>query len=565
MAEFEGKHLSDVIDYDRDIEPYRLVEIISGLGSGKNFWVENNLMQRMRVLLITSRQAKVKETAKRTGLRTHIDLRSIGADAYNHFWSGNWKPVSYVSSNWQIDNYMRNRYVSDDTDTHLFNLFEAIVIDEVHSLVTDATFADAPFYVMDFIRAAYRQSNCKIILMTATPEPLHGLIQFENHPDRAIFDFREECINLMPERLDYMERETALNLTLFPYKVNPHATGMHVVYFTPKIAHIRDSILPYLLENGVPEERIAVSFSTYDEEDCGWLSETLLNNKNRTENYLAEHETLPEDIYYFISTSKNKEGINIDDENSSWQVVIESHWGDEIKQMWGRIRNGIKRVIIVTDASQHVSNNVMSDFDYIFDASINKQINDAFDSWCITNGYPLKNRYHNSNTKKKILDLQQTRFPYIRYSLVRDKFLLYKGRVLGHRRFKKQIDAFDLYLQYWRQEIDVYPAPDKLFDIPSYLYFSSFGESKVEKFRKYVKENDLLGRPLSKEDRAVILAYITDELKLTVSGSKRKPYSDLSKAISNFGYRLVECSKRKEHKLYGYYRMEEIIADDIDL
>ena len=59
-----NKRLSDVIDYSKHIEPYRIIEIVSGVGSGKNYWVENTLMQNMRVLLITSRKAKVEETKR---------------------------------------------------------------------------------------------------------------------------------------------------------------------------------------------------------------------------------------------------------------------------------------------------------------------------------------------------------------------------------------------------------------------------------------------------------------------------------------------------------------------
>ena len=43
MDEHERKHLSEVIDYDRDIAPYRVLEVVSGVGSAKNYWVENVL------------------------------------------------------------------------------------------------------------------------------------------------------------------------------------------------------------------------------------------------------------------------------------------------------------------------------------------------------------------------------------------------------------------------------------------------------------------------------------------------------------------------------------------
>ena len=44
--------------------------------------------------------------------------------------------------------------------------FDLIILDEAHSLVTDATFTDSPFYVMDFLNWVYRHDkHCKIILL----------------------------------------------------------------------------------------------------------------------------------------------------------------------------------------------------------------------------------------------------------------------------------------------------------------------------------------------------------------------------------------------------------------
>ena len=44
------KYLSDIIDYSTDIEPYSIIEIISGVGSGKNYWVETLAKQGKRIL-----------------------------------------------------------------------------------------------------------------------------------------------------------------------------------------------------------------------------------------------------------------------------------------------------------------------------------------------------------------------------------------------------------------------------------------------------------------------------------------------------------------------------------
>lgn len=77
------KYVSQLIDIERDIMPHGITAIWSGVGSGKNGFIEGihrevikedgtsermdfrGLAERYRVLLITSRKAKVTETEKR--------------------------------------------------------------------------------------------------------------------------------------------------------------------------------------------------------------------------------------------------------------------------------------------------------------------------------------------------------------------------------------------------------------------------------------------------------------------------------------------------------------------
>ena len=67
----------DVIDVGADLAPYGFSAIYSGVGTGKNTFIEGlltedgtfkgGLSSRHRVLLVTSRKAKVEETFKRHG------------------------------------------------------------------------------------------------------------------------------------------------------------------------------------------------------------------------------------------------------------------------------------------------------------------------------------------------------------------------------------------------------------------------------------------------------------------------------------------------------------------
>ena len=75
------KYLSDIIDYSTDIEPYSIIEIISGVGSGKNYWVETLAKQGKRILLITSRKITMNQDCHRP-LVTSIRLVNNSLTSY---------------------------------------------------------------------------------------------------------------------------------------------------------------------------------------------------------------------------------------------------------------------------------------------------------------------------------------------------------------------------------------------------------------------------------------------------------------------------------------------------
>ena len=64
-------YLCDAINYAQDIEPFPLVKIYSGVGSGKSHFAAKMVtgskkygIPEQNVLIITSRRAKVEETLK---------------------------------------------------------------------------------------------------------------------------------------------------------------------------------------------------------------------------------------------------------------------------------------------------------------------------------------------------------------------------------------------------------------------------------------------------------------------------------------------------------------------
>ena len=68
--------------------------------------------------------------------------------------------------------------------------------------------------------------------------------------------------------------------------------------------------------------------------------------------YLEKYSRIREDIALFVTTSKNKEGININDDDIR-HVYIESHSMTDIGQMAGRLRHGAENVYIILDSQGH--------------------------------------------------------------------------------------------------------------------------------------------------------------------------------------------------------------------
>ena len=72
MRKHEGtKTICDVVDYEKDIKPFPLIKIYSGVGSGKSYFAtamikgsEKYCVPKHNVLIVTSRRSKVEETLK---------------------------------------------------------------------------------------------------------------------------------------------------------------------------------------------------------------------------------------------------------------------------------------------------------------------------------------------------------------------------------------------------------------------------------------------------------------------------------------------------------------------
>lgn len=204
----EKKYLSDCIRYTTDIAPYPFIQIYSGVGSGKNTFVDAlakgyeesqpdgrmETLEPKRVLCITSRRAKVDElkNAEDAAYGAQVleyehldyveDLDSYFTSKRELSCDGIWGTIpiyqrSIACTNAAIERYLEKHYRADKAEDFLWNRFDIIVVDEAHAVVADASYQTAPYYVHSLINQTLKmnaagKTNCKVIVMTGSPQIL---------------------------------------------------------------------------------------------------------------------------------------------------------------------------------------------------------------------------------------------------------------------------------------------------------------------------------------------------------------------------------------------------------
>lgn len=248
--------LSDVIDYERDIAPYRFIQIYSGVGSGKNRWIQKQAEEGKRILLITSRQITADAQAKKLGADRWIDLDKL-LDRADRELECLLSDVTHcvVCTNSGFAEFVCHKFSPEDSRTYLWNKFDLIVLDECHSLATDATFADAPFHVEKFIHFAIKQqSKCRFIFMTGTLSPVKWLL--DDQGDRVhIADFFDVCRHITPDKVDIIPKTLAKRKVLSLLRENSR-----VIVFVNTIDSMK-SWVDHLNRNGISDDDIGLLYA----------------------------------------------------------------------------------------------------------------------------------------------------------------------------------------------------------------------------------------------------------------------------------------------------------------
>nr|MBR4281907.1 hypothetical protein [Clostridia bacterium] len=454
--------LSRSIDFDTDIAPYPYIVIYAGVGSGKNTLVDKlvtggefkhadgSLVKPQNVLLISSRRAKINEQLQLKNvvydpaiLANIFDSNAftIGDPKYEDYFESPWKKLPSLDSwgegsiiyarscaftNARTEWFIATQYNPTNPETHLWERFDMIVIDEAHSLLADASYQSSPFYIRRLIEETLtRSSTCKVILLTGTPQIFNDYPLLEK---AHVLDRREICNNVMPKHVHFISREEAKQMQEQMLK-----SKEKFVAFFNHIKPIRD------LEAAYPND-VAVSFSRSDEiADLKKNSPGSYKKMKRDSNHLSKHQRLPDDVIAFLTTSRNKEGINIKNEDIH-KIFVETHNDVDIIQMAGRLRNPADILYVTLDSTDF--HDLDSKYEALFSeySPLIQTVNEYFIQLCQIADFEFGSEFSRNvrsyDELADFIDFIHDKFPYLHYDYFTNKFIFYP-----ERRISKQYAA----------------------------------------------------------------------------------------------------------------------------
>ena len=336
----------------------------------------------------------------------------------------------------------------------------------------------------------------------------------------------------MPKRIVFVSKEEAKDRQISLLSQNKK----FVAFFN----HIQDILE---LENKYAD-KVAMSFS--DQKRLNEIAENKPKSYRKmieTQDYIAEHKKLPEDVIAFLSTSRNKEGININNDNIH-VMFVESHVDIDIIQMAGRIRNPIDVLYVVIDSIAH------HDTDSRFEVMLSKRedllkkINAHFQEiahWSynkLSKKDPMRKPICFDRDMREYLDYIHGKFPYIRFDYFTDSFAFYSDREISKKYYAAQAMEYEKAKMSRKglMELATIRYPDVPCEISDGIRLEV---EEREAVRAYLEENHWLNeeRKIKSQEKTEILQALN-----AITGDTAKT---LGPMLKKYGYSLKHATKSK--------------------
>lgn len=322
-----NKTVSDVIDINK-FDKSKINIVKSGTGSGKSWYFLNKLhkdlgITKEQIIFITSRTITKEQQFK--DYKDTILLNCYD-QVYGYLFNldRDFGVIEGYTNKTPIITYNSFYNLIDKIEQHkLLNKISCVILDEFHSIFSDATFNKEMQNSLNLILELLQEGNTWIFAGTGTDDDL-------------------KYYDEIKDKLNYV-----LSKPIFPYKVE----NIHFV----KSTSLLDKVI-----NGLEGKTLCMLYSRdrvlkYKEKysNSGALisvhREEFKQNKEMQElyDYIIENKTLPEDVNIVFCTSMAREGYEFKSESNIENIIIESSDPVMIKQFVGRCRTNIKNLYIV--------------------------------------------------------------------------------------------------------------------------------------------------------------------------------------------------------------------------
>ena len=377
-------------------------------------------------------------------------------------------------------------------------------------------------------------------LMSGTPEPLNNLLlkKVKKQTYFHFADYFDLCNHVEPKKVIVRQESKTEEAARVIKKY--HKKNRKVIYFASSITNILQ-LIKDLNKKGITEGDIGVAFTSNEKKKE--FSDYMLSKREMIEERLKTEELLPDDVKIFLTTTKCKEGINI--QNDDIKIMFaESSQRAELVQMAGRVRKGLDELNVMCELSRVYKKDILKWERYFSNESL-QHVTDKYKDFISKTEKP---------TKKDVIARIEESFPYIRFDFFRQKFIFFDGKMEGEDLAIKEKYMLINWIDYWydnkivKGEIVSPPGNENFKDWFPYSTVRlaektpSDEEIIVRVIKKYFEEHDeLLEKVISKEERDNILKDINVLLKKEIDD-----YQDMKQANSLFkkgGYIADEVTK----------------------
>ena len=344
------------------------------------------------------------------------------------------------------------------------------------------------------------------------------------------------------------------------------ASEAHPFIKTGGLGDVMGALPKSLIKLGVDENNIGIAYSdTADRE----FPKSLLEKKEILRRTLVEEERIPEEIKIFLTTSQNKEGVNINDKDIKL-MFAESCEKSSLIQMAGRVRNGLEVFVVLYDAKHHAQ--PITKTEMLIDIYSEDGMNELWeDKWW---------RDDVCDNDTQMIQIIEEKFPNLRFSYFRNCFKYYTGREQGinqaisdFKYLQKCVSNWDYYLGYdSTAEESIYQGKldfSRWFPY-SNLFLCQTDTNEVprqmkelkEKVEEFLGNSKLEGRLITSEEKEKFVVALNDSLihwnldyELLKIGLPIKQYN---RFLNKFGYELAAVPKKRKGTCFQLKKLQNV-------